>query len=89
MVDKIGIPAAYEGVAEEAIELAHAALKTARAWRDENPTPMGFDEGRQKVVEELTHLLWYLNELRILPNNVIYDQVSERFNQRWRDRNCD
>lgn len=39
MIEVIGEAATYELLAEECIELAHAALKMARVKRGENPTP--------------------------------------------------
>ena len=39
MIEKIGTPAMLEQMAEEAAELAQAALKLARVLRAENPTP--------------------------------------------------
>lgn len=40
-------------LAEEAVELAHAALKVARTLDDENPTPVSYDEAMEKVQEEI------------------------------------
>lgn len=40
----IGQAACYEQLAEEAAELAQAALKVARVLRNENPTPIEFEE---------------------------------------------
>lgn len=39
IVERIGEPAFLEQLAEECSELAQAALKTARKYRGENPTP--------------------------------------------------
>ena len=50
---EVGVAALYENLAEEAIELAHAALKTARALRNENPTPITTNEANNHVLEEL------------------------------------
>lgn len=40
MIEAIGSPAMLEQLAEEATELAQAALKAARILRKENPTPV-------------------------------------------------
>ena len=37
---KVSEAGRYEQLAEEAVELAHAAMKKARILRGENPTPM-------------------------------------------------
>lgn len=44
IVERIGEPAFLEQLAEECSELAQAALKTARKYRGENPTPKTIDE---------------------------------------------
>ena len=36
LIEKIGIPAMLEQTAEECVELAHACLKLARYYRNEN-----------------------------------------------------
>lgn len=40
-------------LAEEATELAHAALKVCRTLDDTNPTPVSFEEAMEKVHEEI------------------------------------
>lgn len=40
-------------LAEEAVELAHAALKVARTLDDENPTPVSYNEAIRNVHEEI------------------------------------
>ena len=54
--EKIGEAALYEGLAEEAVELAHAALKIARIIRGENPTPVSLEEARKNLVEEYSDI---------------------------------
>jgi len=49
---RVSIPAVYESLAEEASELAHAALKCARALRGENPTPVSAEAARMMAAEE-------------------------------------
>ena len=44
IVERIGEPAFLEQLAEECSELAQAALKTARKYRGENPTPKTIDD---------------------------------------------
>ena len=47
-------PALYEALAEEATELAMAALKYARVLRGENPTHLKKDEVKNNLIEEFT-----------------------------------
>ena len=54
MLDK---PVLFEQLAEEAVELAHAALKYARALRGENPIRMSDDEAFSKITEEYTDVI--------------------------------
>lgn len=44
--------ALYDILAEEATELAHAALKMSRKLRNESPTPMSISEITAYVIEE-------------------------------------
>ena len=49
--------ALYEQLAEEAAELAHAALKLARVLRQESPTPVTPIQAEMAVEEEYNDLL--------------------------------
>ena len=63
LIEKVGEPAALELLAEECVELAHAALKLARIERGENPSPLGREECIAKVIEEMADLRICLDEL--------------------------
>lgn len=52
IAEKLTVPAALEQLAEEAAELAQAALKYARILRGENPTPVTKTEALQNLIEE-------------------------------------
>lgn len=54
IVEKIGLPATLEQLAEESAELAQAALKYARKLRGENPTPKTLEECNEALIEEYT-----------------------------------
>lgn len=79
MVEHIGLAAIYEGIAEEAAELAAAAAKMGRILRGQNPTGINYDECKGRVVTELTHLSMYTSDIGLFPNNVIADQAKQRF----------
>lgn len=49
--------ALLENLAEECVELAHAALKEARRLRGENPTPATAEECQKALVEESADVL--------------------------------
>ena len=50
---EIGLPSLLEQCAEECTELAKAALKLARKYRNENPTPRTEEELVKDLEEEL------------------------------------
>ena len=65
LVDKIGMPALLELMAEEATELAHACQKAARLSRDENPSPgHTMDELMDQVEQEMADVYVTLREMR-------------------------
>lgn len=47
----------YEQLAEEAVELAHAAMKMARKLRAENPTPMSVEDISAYIKEEFSDVV--------------------------------
>lgn len=74
-------PALYDQLAEEAIELAHAAMKYSRALRGDNPIRVSDDEAYAKIVEEYTDVI---QSARILGLVVDEDQIVEK-HKRWVD----
>lgn len=87
MREKIGDPAAFEMLAEECIELAHAALKVARILRGENPTPVTFDQGMKSLTEEVSDVILCLRDLDIEADMEIMNEKINRFYRRWRAQN--
>ena len=75
MIEAIGSPAMLEQLAEEATELAQAALKVARILRKENPTPVTLSEADAKLREEYTDVVQCALELMIIPD---CDQIAEK-----------
>lgn len=66
MVEIIGEAAALEMLAEEAAELAQAALKLARVVRGENPASVTEDHAQSDLMEEWADVLIcseYLDEM--------------------------
>ncbi len=61
IISQIGIPATLEQLAEEASELSQAALKLARVYRGENPTPVSADQALDSLVEETADVRNCLN----------------------------
>ena len=79
IINQVGAPALFEGIAEEAVELAKAALKTARVMRKENPTPVTLDDAAREVVVEYSDLRVYIDILRIYVDAEVYDEKKPRF----------
>lgn len=94
IIEKIGEAATLEQLAEECAELAHAALKTARIIRKENPTPVAYGDMMDGLAEEMTDVM---NCIHILSDfyeesgvSCFYEgamRVRERTKRaRWRNR---
>lgn len=79
MIDVIGKPAMLEQFAEEAAELAKAALKLARIERGENPISITKGEATLAVIEEYTDVIQCAEELGLLPNREQMEKKHERF----------
>lgn len=60
---RLSVPAILEQLAEEAAELAQAALKYARILRGENPTPVTKTDALQNLIEEKGDVLICLTVL--------------------------
>ena len=88
IIEKIGIPAILENVAEEDLELGHACLKLARVLRGENPTPVTEEAAIAKVVEEAADVLLMIEALKqagIISDSDVKDEVKYK-KQRWAKR---
>lgn len=84
MIEKIGKSAMLEQLAEEATELAHAALKLARIERGENPTPVLKDTAVSHLIEEYTDVVQCAEELSLVPNREQIKLKKMRFEERWK-----
>jgi hypothetical protein len=82
MIEYIGKTAMLEQLAEEATELAKAALKLARIYRAENPTPVTEDEAYKNLVEEYTDVETCARELCLRADPEIEAAKRQRFYDR-------
>lgn len=82
IVEKIGIAAAFEQLAEESCELGHAALKAARKLRGENPTPVSLSEALDGVMEEFNDVLVSAAVAQISSDNEICSKKLSRWQRR-------
>ena len=78
----IGKPALLEQLAEEAAELAQAALKYSRILRGENPTPITEQKAIENLIEEYTDVIHCGMELDLK----VDDQQILRKDVRWHER---
>lgn len=82
LVEHIGEPAMYEQLAEECVELSHAALKLARYLRGENKVHGHTEEDlRDHLCEEFADLIVCSQEID-RANLVDVDRVEEWINKK-------
>ena len=75
-------------LAEEATELAHAALKLRRTIASENPTPVSFDDAYHALLEELADTALLANVYGIFNSDgkEFMCNVERSKLQRWVER---
>ena len=86
---KLGRAAVLEQLAEEASEVAQAALKMARIIRGENPTPKTHMEARADLEEELADFrvcVEVLDRSDLIFDMELIKKLSEVKTKRWLDR---
>lgn len=83
IIDRIGIPAALEQLAEECAELGQAALKLARAMRQENPTPVAAEELLKMLIEEVGDVQLCIGVLHAGLDLSGSEKVKQRKFHRW------
>ena len=86
---KVPEAALYEQLAEECVELAHAALKLARIKRGENPTPVSAEEAMSAVMEEYTDLRLVAYVIEMGWDIEMFEQKLLRWNKRLGEVNGD
>ena len=69
------------GLAEEASELAQAALKLRRVFDKTNPTPKSEEEAIECLYEEIADVKLYLSMIDI--PNVYIDEIMQTKEKRW------
>ena len=86
IINQIGEGAALEQLAEEASELAQAALKLARIVRHQNPTPVNYDTAFYSMLEEVGDVRVCISVLESFYGK-LETQSTERLKlDRWKDR---
>ena len=80
--DYISHAALLEGLAEEASELAHAALKLARILRHENPSAVSLDAAKRHLNEEVADVRLYVDQIDDVDEDLIHDIKLQKL-ARW------
>ena len=80
----MSVPELLAGLAEEASELAQAALKYRRALDQSNPTPVSDDEAYEHLCEEIADVKLYCSVLNLNPSYISYLMKVKQ--SRWEDR---
>ena len=84
ITDKIPVTELLAGLAEEATELAQAALKLRRCYDGTNPTPADPDIQYECFLEEIGDVELYLDNMSI-NRQVITDYKAAKL-ERWQKR---
>lgn len=82
--NKVPVTELLAGLAEEASELAQAALKYRRTLTNDSPTPVSEDEAYDKLLEEIADVSLYTDTLYI--NRTAIDLIKKAKLQRWINR---
>lgn len=81
---KIPVCELMAGLAEEASELAQAALKLRRVWDQTNPTPKKEEEAIEDLFEEIADVYLYVYVVGIPVDNI--KKITYVKLQRWKNR---
>ena len=84
ITERIPVCELLAGLAEEAAELAQAALKLRRCYDGTNPTPADPDRQYERLLEEIGDVELYIDQLYI-NRNVIEDYKAAKL-ERWKKR---
>lgn len=72
------------GLAEEASELAQAALKLRRVYDGTNPTPVKEEDAQERLYEEMADVKLYCSMLSVNPEYI--SKVMQFKQKRWEER---
>ena len=84
ITQKVPVTELLAGLAEEASELAQAALKLRRVYDGTNPTPVKEEDAQERLYEEMADVKLYCSMLKV---NVKYiSEVMLSKQKRWEQR---
>lgn len=70
-------------LAEEAVELAHAALKLRRTLGTKNPTPITYREAQRNIEEEIADVFLLLDVVGLSPQRAGIINIQHGKLDRW------
>ena len=85
VTDFLAPPELLAQLAEEATELAHAALKLRRVMDKRNPTPVCFEDALENLTEEMADVLLCMDQLNLTDAEEIEEIKSSKLD-RWISR---
>ena len=83
--DRIGRDELFAQLAEEAAELAHAALKMRRVITGDNPTPIKKHEDSAALIEEIADVMLLIEMVDVCGESEVEAIKNEKL-MRWRER---
>lgn len=86
IADKIGHASVLEQLAEEAAELAQAALKLARITRGRNPTPVRAADAYSLLREEVGDVRLCISVIESIYGDLDTAEIEEEKLLRWQNR---
>ena len=84
ITERIPVCELLAGLAEEAAELAQAALKLRRCYDGTNPTPADPDRQYECLLEEIGDVELYIDQLSI--NRTVINDYKAAKLERWKRR---
>ena len=84
ITQKVPVTELLAGLAEEASELAQAALKLRRVYDGTNPTPVKEEDAQEKLYEEMADVKLYCSMLKVNVKYISEMMLSKQ--KRWEQR---
>ena len=81
---KVPVTELLAGLAEEASELAQAALKLRRVYDGTNPTPVKEEDAQERLYEEMADVKLYCSMLKVNVKYISEMMLSKQ--KRWERR---
>ena len=87
ITQKVPVTELLAGLAEEASELAQAALKLRRVYDGTNPTPVKEEDAQERLYEEMADVKLYCSMLKVNVKYISEMMLSKQ--KRWEQRLMD